>query len=279
MRHRTLVLSLAGAALFACAGLARAQAPQLTPEQLQARADACVPPPCHAPTAYPPCEKPEMQHQMAGVSVMELKVADGPEVRPLGGAAPPLPEVSICVAVESGEEFLLYLPSIDEPLIRIGMLNALNVAMQTRTPIDLQYGLPNGALRKVEGVSFGAPVAVEAAVKCGYGDFERCDTGWEAAGGEKARDVGRILRMHFIGYGKNSRAVQVFLDGKAPKSFLIDPSASPERFLLLMNFAATAQIAGVPVEIVSVPGKAPEEATDKSVAPPIALDISPAAMR
>ena len=44
MRHRTLVLSLAGAALFACAGLARAQAPQLTPEQLQARADACVPP-------------------------------------------------------------------------------------------------------------------------------------------------------------------------------------------------------------------------------------------
>ena len=76
------------------------------------------------------------------------------------------------------------------------MLNALNVAMQTRTPIDLQYGLPNGALRKVEGVSFGEPVAVEAAVKCGYGDFERCDTGWEAAGGEKARDVGRILRMH-----------------------------------------------------------------------------------
>ena len=43
--------------------------------------------------------------------------------------------------------------------------------------------VPNGALRKVEGVSFGAPVAVEAAVKCGYGDFERCDTGWEAAGG------------------------------------------------------------------------------------------------
>ena len=73
--------------------------------------------------------------------------------------------------------------------------------------------------------------------------------------------------------------MQVFLDGKAPKSFLIDPSASPERFLLLMNFAATAQIAGVPLEIVSVPGKAPEEATDKSVAPPIALDISPAAMR
>ena len=65
-------------------------------------------------------------------------------MRPLGGAAPPLPEMSVCVAM-GADDFIVYLPAIDEPLLRLGMLGALNIAMQTRSPIDVFYGLPNGA--------------------------------------------------------------------------------------------------------------------------------------
>ena len=117
-------------------------------------------------------------------------------------------------------------------------------------------------------------------VTCGYGDFDRCDTSFEAkVDGAKARDNGRITRINLIGYGKGSRAVQIFTDIKTQPSFLIDPGAAPERFLQLMNFALTAQIAGIAVEIVSSPGQAPAEAKDKSLAPPIAFDITSATTR
>ena len=270
--------------LFACvaliAGVGFAQAQPKTEEIEAARAQACVPPPCEKPTDYPPCEKPEVQHRLPGAELISIAVADGGEVRPLGGAAPARPELSVCARL-GDDSFQLYLPSIDEPILRLGMLAVLNSAMQARAPVDITYGLPNGALRKIEGVGFGAPVGSDVVqVTCGYGDFDRCDTSFEAkADGAKARDSGRITRINLIGYGKGSRAVQIFTDIKTQPSFLIDPGAAPERFLQLMNFALTAQIAGIAVEIVSSPGQAPAEAKDKSLAPPIAFDITSATTR
>ena len=199
-------------------------------------------------------------------------------MRPLGGAITGAPELSVCVR-SSEETFLLYLPAIDEAVLRLGILSALTTAMHARAPVDIAYGLPNGALRKIEGVQFGAP-ADSGAVSCGYGDFDRCDTSYESKpGAERSRSAVRITRINLIGYGKGSRAAQIYTDSKTSPSFLIDPTAAPERFLHLMNFAFTAQITGVPVEIVSAPGLPPAEAQDRSPVPALALDITPAAMR
>ena len=121
--------------LFACvaliAGVGFAQAQPKTEEIEAARAQACVPPPCEKPTDYPPCEKPEVQHRLPGAELISIAVADGGEVRPLGGAAPARPELSVCARL-GDDSFQLYLPSIDEPILRLGMLAVLNSAMQAR---------------------------------------------------------------------------------------------------------------------------------------------------
>lgn len=272
----------AGAAFAACASFAQAQTPAAASDEAReaALAAACLPPPCDVRNIFPPCDRAEVQHHLTGVEVTSITVADGPEVRPLGGVAPAFPELSVC-ARRDDESFLLYLPSMSEPLLRLGMLQTLNAAMQARAPVDLDFGLPNGALRKIEGVSFGAPAGnAKTQIKCGYGDFDRCDTSYSAqANGEKARDTVRILRANLIGFGKGSRAVQIFTDSLLRPSFILDPAAAPERYLQLMNFAFTAQIAGLAVEIVSLPGKPPAEAVDPSPAPAIALEITLAALR
>ena len=275
---RPVLPLLAFAAALAVVGPTRAQTADEASEA--ALAAACVPPPCDVRNVFPPCDRAEVQHHLNGVEITSITVADGSEVRPLGGAAPVFPELSVC-ARRDDDSFLLYIPSMSEPLLRLGILQVLNAAMQSRAPVDLDYGLPNGALRKIEGVSFGAPVGDKSVhIKCGYGDFDRCDTGYEAqAKGEKARDTARITRANLIGYGKGSRAVQIFTDSKVRPSFILDPAAAPERYLQLMNLAFTAQIAGLTVEIVSVPGQPPAEAIDKSPTPPIALEITLAAMR
>ena len=269
-----LGLLLAGAAFVVGTGSARAQ--DATAKEAE-RAALCVPPPCENVTEYPPCDDATKQQRMVGVAITSISTADGPEVRPLGGVITGPPEIAVC-ARRGDESFQLYVPAINEPVLRLGMLSVLNVAMQSRAPVDISYGLPNGALRKIEGLTFGANNDA-AFVRCGYGDFDRCDTSYQTkADAQPVHNTGRVTRVHLIGYGKGSRAVQIDIENKARLSFLIDPSAAPERFLQQMNLAFTAQLTGMEVEIVSKPGLPPVEAQDKSPVPALALDITLAAI-
>lgn len=264
------------AAFLVCLGAAQAQAPAPSPEREAARAAACVPPPCESISEFPPCDDPVVQHALKGMEITAISVADGPDVRPLGGAITGPPELAVC-ARRGDDSFQFYLPSNDEPVLRLGMLALLNAAMASRAPVDIAYGMPNGALRKIEAVTFGAGLPADALIACGYGDFDRCDTGYRRKpGAEPARAGGNIRQIHLIGYGKGSRAAQIVTGDNAGAAFLIDPEAPPARFLYLMNFAITAMLASLPVDTVSVAGLPPAEAKDQTAAPAIALDIMPA---
>ena len=273
MAPRFLTVPVFAAAL-AAASLCSAQEGDLAREA--AAAAACVPPPCNTILDFPPCDDPVTQHEMRGVLVMGVNVADGPEVRPLGGAITGPPELAVCVQRED-ETFQFYLPGVSDPVLRLGMLSLLNTAMQARLPLDIAYGMPNGALRKIEEITFGAAVeGAPALQKCGYGDFDRCDTRYEKTPAAASKAVARIVRTHVFGYGKGSHAAQILTDDKANPAYLIDPAASSEGFLQLLNGAFTAQVTGQAIEIESAPGAAPKEAANQGPVPPLATAIRPA---
>jgi hypothetical protein len=268
-RHSVLI---AGAALLASVAGVSAQ------EAAAERGAMCVPPPCEAPTDYPPCDDAMLQQRMNGLEITAISTADGPEVRPLGGVLTGPPEIGVC-ARRGEQSFQLYVPGIDEPVLRLGMIAVLSAAMQARMPIDISYGLPNGALRKIEGLSFGAASDVPL-LRCVYGDFDRCDTAYQVkAEAQNTRDSGHVQRINLIGYGKNSFAVQIVTDNKARPSYVLHPGVKPENYLHMMNLAVTSLLAGTPVEIVSTPGLAPIEAVDKTPPPPLALEMTQVAAR
>ncbi len=265
----------------AWAGAGRAQEAERSIAEAAAAA-ACLPPPCFTVLDFPPCDDPLRQYHVRAVDVLGIAVADGPEVRPLGGALTGPPEMSVCVQIDR-DTHQFYLPGIDEPVLRLGMLSLLGAAMQARAPVDIAFGMPNGALRKIEGLTFGqaATSGAEPAItvlQCGYGDFARCDTAYEVvSGAAPTRVTAKLTGMHLFGYGKGSRAAQIFTDNKTHPSFMIDPKATPERFLQLLNLAFTAQISGRALDISATAGAPPKPSEAGATAPPVALDITMAA--